>query len=213
MIYSSDILKLCNSPDSIIINHSILENNILKKDLSVIVDNFLTVSKEIDFSDFFHDYWLSTSLPLPASIVFLSSSIESIKKAWHKSQRSRSKGLFLPKNEYMGLIGDELPILKNKLKDYPKIFNKIEYAYQMGSFASFFDFFKEIEININEVERQALNKRHKYTHGSKITANDWILLILMTEICKTLINRITLKILNYNGHYKDLFSNRGIPLD
>ncbi|WP_042701850.1 hypothetical protein [Methanobrevibacter arboriphilus] len=213
-VITQDLIKLCELSDMPLVDYDYYrDGNKIEEDISFLVDSYLSKSEELDFSNFFQYYWLSFSLPHQAQIIILSSSLESMKKSWYDSMKSKTKGIYLPKNQYNSIVKDELVSLEEKLKDYPKIFSKIKYAYQMGSKDALLNFFDEIELKIGDLEKKSLEIRHKTAHGSKIKEEDFSEIYFFVIISKTLINRVILKILDYGGYYKDQFSFENKHID
>ena len=69
------------------------------------------------------------------------------------------------------------------------------------------NFFSDIDLKIGEIENKAINARHGFAHGSFIKSDkEFKKHINNSEAYKTLINRILLKLFDYEWKYIDYYS-------
>jgi hypothetical protein len=152
--------------------------------------------------------------PIGSNLPIFSSAIESLSKSWFKSKKSKTQGIYLPKNEFDKLLENDFKILEKRLKSQKygeRILNKIKSSFQMGANERIQFFFDEICLPIGDVENKALRSRNKMAHGHSLkTDKEQRNMIVMTSAYETFLHRIILKILGYPGTYIDR-SSKGFP--
>jgi hypothetical protein len=135
--------------------------------------------------------------------------------AWLTSKNSRTQGTYLPGKQYNRLLREELVSIRKKLntvENGKRIFNNIQYAYNISSGRARRDtFLREIGLEIGAVEEQAITARHGMAHGDATAEqeqdND---LRQARRAYITLFERVLLKLLGYRGTYIDR-STLGFP--
>lgn len=183
----------------------------LEKVISQIINNYI-LEKEIDLSHIINQLLISTTLPLEAEIIMIGATLDELTKRWFDSKKSESEGLILKKEEYYTLIDNELAIMKEKLKEYPEAYAKIENAYNYSGWKKVDLFLEELNIEIGKSEAKARYYRNIPAHGQEISTEKIIKMHYLTDIYRTLLNRIILKILNFNLYY-DLTSGRLLDIN
>lgn len=187
-----------------------------------LIPSYFALSDELNLQEVLDKYWLSQALPIEAEIIVMAASLESLLNAWYKSKKSKSKRIYLTEEEFHGIISIYLdPIEKDlgnmELKSFPdfknRILRKIKNSYQMSVNESYDFFFKEIGLNIGEIEKMAIKYRNKPVHGGKFNKKEYEKLKKMTNAYRTLVNRCILKILNYNLEYIDYFMALDRPIE
>lgn len=183
--------------------------------LKELVPRYLELNGELSLDKGLWGYWLSDRLPLGANLPVLATSIEIIKNAWFRSTGSRTGGVYLPKGDFDRLLGDEFAAIEAKLSGVEygdRILRRIHNSYNMGANESLEQFLDEIGLPVGEVERRAIRMRNLMAHGSSVVFDEteYERMIHDTLSYRTLFNRILLKILGYEGYYKDR-SVRGWP--
>jgi hypothetical protein len=176
--------------------------------LTELVPRYLELNGAFDFDNVLWGYWLFEETPLGANIPVLATSVEMLKRAWYKSTRSKSRGVYMPKKEFDELLGEELRAIEEKLRGVEygdRISRRIRNSFNLGANESMEFFLEELGLPIGPVERSAIKARNPMAHGSEDlldesrhqdTIND-------TLSYRTLFNRIVLKLLGYDGSYID----------
>lgn len=175
-----------------------------KSSLEKLLPVYLEKRKEYKLDLALNRYWTANYLPMGICLPIISSGLESIMNGWFKSQKSESKGAYLPKDEYEKVIEPLLEDLKETLDEnqfIDRIVNKIEKAYLMGANEKFEVFFGEIELPYGERERECIKKRNAFTHGSKGT--DDLEIYKNTNTFFILFTRVLLILLGYEEEYID----------
>jgi hypothetical protein len=152
-------------------------------------------------------YWVACNMPAGTGLPLLAAAVEKMMNGWFKSNRSKSRGVWMDKNEFDKLLRDEMSIIEKKLKHEKhgdKVMKNLQNAFQMGVTDRFRLFFDKIVLHIEENEWNAINARHGIAHG-RITdkQKEGEELIQHTDAYKTLIHKILLRLLEYSGSYID----------
>lgn len=155
--------------------------------------------------------WLSRRLPLGANLPVLSSGLDAMSSAWHKSTRSKTKGVFVPSAEFAALLSPTKAALEQAASGKPyaaRLLGKLQSLNQNGGTAKLLDFFGDIGVSISEAEKRALNARHAMAHGG--TSSDVAQLLRETALYENVYHRAMLTLLGHEGHYVD-YSVPGWP--
>ena len=131
----------------------------------------------------------------------LSTINEILMNAWYKSNGSKTKGIYMPKEEFDELLKDEFEAVEAKLEGVEygdRILRRMHNAYNMGVNERFDFFFKEIGLPVGEAERKAIGARNPMAHGSSKVFDERASQKMMKDTLsyRTLFNRILLKIMN-----------------
>jgi len=152
-------------------------------------------------------YWISRRMPIGTNLPILAAALESVMNGWFKYAKSKSKGVYMKKEEFESLLNMEIGVLKKRFENIPdgdKIFAKILQAYSYGITERYRVFFQEIGLSIDSDEWEAIKARHKFVHGQMIfDETDWKRVIQHVNTFETLLNRILLKLLGYSGTFID----------
>ena len=178
-----------------------------------LIPKYFALRDDLNLNEVLGKYWLSKAIPNEAEIIILAASLELLFNSWYKSKNSKSQRNFLSKKKFLEVFTEELDRIENKLDtlewqfpDFKKRFyNKLENSNQMGFNASIHFFFKEIGLNIGEIEKKAIQSRNDPVHGHILKTDEIDEIIKMTLAYRTLVNRTILKVLGYNGEYVDYY--------
>lgn len=175
--------------------------------ISQLLPEYCRLRRPLNLPEALWLYWIARDMPAGTDLPIFAAAVETIKKAWFKSERTASSGLYIGKEEFERLLSPEIEAIKSKFKDNPncdKIFSKIHRAYEMGVGEGFREFFKEINLTLEKHEWDAINARHVVAHGGlEFDETDWKKIIQYRWTYETLINKIMLKLLGYSGSYID----------
>lgn len=188
---------------------------LFEKVLSDLIPQYLNLCEELDLSAVLWRYWVSKNQPIGIGLPILHSGVEILAKAWAKSNMSKRKGIYLPKEDYEKLLGPEYEIIKNRLlfTEYGnRMVSKISRANEMSQNEMLHSFFDEICLPIGIHENNALRARNKMTHDTLSASNEREIMeaIRLTNAYKAFFHRIILKVLGYTGPYVD-YSTYGYP--
>ena len=142
----------------------------------------------------------------------ITTAIDLFQQAWFKSTSSISKGKYMKDNEYKNIINRYLLKLEedlSKIESKCAIINRIQKANEFSLSERSKTFFKEIGLKTCEVENTIMNERNKIIHGS-LKKKDYQKLMSIANGMYALLNRMILKILDYNSEYID-YSTYGFP--
>ncbi len=224
-IHLQDLCKANDIPpvDTIKDQLELTKNNIHKYNISVylkkLIPNYFALRDKLNLHDVLDKYWLSQAIPKESEIIILAACLESLIKSWFKSNKTKSKGVYISKKEFdnnlkrgLNLIKIELGEIEDLNQEFKdKIFKTIENSFQMAPGQRNKNFFKEIGLNIGIVEKEAIIYRNKPVHGDILVQNttteidEFAKMIRMTNAYRTLVNRAILKILDYDNNYVDYY--------
>jgi hypothetical protein len=152
-------------------------------------------------------YWVSRRMPIGTNLPILAAALESIMNGWHKSTKSKSRGVYMKKQAFESLLEEEIKELKIKLENKPggdKILASMLQAYCLGITERYRVFFEEIGLSIDANEWEAIKARHTSVHGHMIfDKTNWRLIAQHVNTFETLLHKVLLKILGYSGTYID----------
>lgn len=152
--------------------------------------------------------WLGNEASLGINLTIYSAGLDMLASAWFKSTKSKSKGVYLPKDEFEARLDEVFQLASEKLdgveyKD--RILRRISGSFQTGISERTEWFFDEIGLPIDKAERAALKARNASAHGadSGATNDEFDTLIHHRAAMSVLFARTVLKILGYTGLYID----------
>ena len=182
--------------------------------LSPLVKKYLELRKPLQLDEVLWRYWIGSELPLGSNIPIMANGIEILIKYWFKSQKSKSKGVYLTKDEFDTITQEKFEIIEATLADTPykeKIMNKLKDCYKMSLTDQLKFFFEEVGLPLGKTEQEAIRCRHKMIHSSvNMGATEIQEIIRLSFAYRCLIHRTVLKILDYTGTYVD-YSMIGFP--
>lgn len=184
--------------------------NTIEEILNQVVRRYLELRNVLNLNEALWRYWIANDLPIGVNLPILHAGVEILANAWFGSDKSKTRGVYLPKKEFDKLIKEGMQIIIPKLKTQKygdRMINKMSNAYNMTSNERIPTFFEEIGLNIGEVENEALKGRNRMAHGSSSQLDKELYL---TRSYQTLFHRILLKILGYTGNHID-YSTEGWP--
>lgn len=182
--------------------------------LPPLVKKYLELREPLKLDEVLWRYWIGSELPLGSNIPIMANGIEILIKYWFKSQKSKSKGIYLSKGEFETITKEEFDKIESKLADLPfreKIMNKLKDCYKMSLTDQLRFFFEEIGLPLGETEQKAIRCRHKMIHSSvNMGPSEIQEIIRLSFAYRCLVHRTVLKILGYTGPYVD-YSMTGFP--
>ena len=183
--------------------------------LTRFVSHYLASHEELNLNDALWYYWLSEQLPLDAGLPMLATGVETLKKGWYASKKSKSRGVYMPKKVFDKLLEDELTAAREKLREVEygdRIARRMSGAYNFGSNEGVQFFFEELGLPTGEAESSAMRARNSMVHGSSalLDTAKHQKMVDDTLAYRTLFNRVLLRMLGYEGNYID-YSARDWP--
>lgn len=184
--------------------------------LSNLVPVYLEKRAEYNLRDVLWKYWIAEELPIGTNLPIMSSGLETLAEAYISANNLIKNYAKAERKVYKELVSDELKSLKSKLKDYDfnkRVVDKLENPFNVGvgeKIKLFFSFLK-FDFDSNSIENQAIRARNAMTHGPfENNETEIRKYIKLSHAYKSLFNRSLLRVLGYDGTYKD-YSSLGHP--
>ncbi len=212
--WGDNVISLCQAPAFPPIQFPVYTNE-FETVLQNLVPRYLEAREDLNLDEALMRYRIGSALPVGADIPIIASGMEILANAWFKSERSKSKGTYLPKKEFSALVEEEFASIAGKLRENPykdRLLGKILSANNRGSGEKMESFFEDLGLNIGALEKEAIKARNKMIHSRVATSGQEQLedLIRLSFAYRTLFHRVTLKILGYAGKYID-YATEGLP--
>lgn len=184
----------------------------IERVLTSIIPKYLKLKSSYQLNNVLWKYWIADELAIGTNLPILSSALEGLVDNYIKVNNLNKRKTKKEKGEYQELITDSILDLETKLQDYDfskKIIDKIKNPFNLGIGEKLNIFFDNINIDINNesIENEALKARNKMAHSNIGSSyEECIKYIKLSKAYKTFVNRIILKILDYNGSYIDYYN-------
>jgi len=204
----NDSRSLCSKPDNAPIRvNKVSSGGKAENLISQLLPSYFELRDPLHLKVALLLYWVACDMPAGTGLPLLAAAVEKMMNGWFKSNRSKSRGVWMDKNEFDKLLRDEMCILEKKLKPEEhgdKVMKNLQNAFQMGVTDRFRLFFDKIGLHIEENEWNAINARHDIAHG-RITGKqkEGEEIIQHTDTYTTLIHKILLRLLGYSESYID----------
>lgn len=209
--YLIDIKHVCNDYDYLPIDYTNSQKDKyqIEKDIALLIDEY--INSDIDYHNVFNYLRNSILLPPESEIVLLGGALDYLITQLRKKYNINDE--YLSEREFIELIGNELTKINEKLSDYPKLLNNLNTSYKKKGTSNFDEVFNELDLEIGEIEDNAIRYRHIPAHGQKMKQKTKDKFPILVAVYRTLLNRCILKSLNYNNDYFDAVSQCNRPLN
>ncbi|MFC7677512.1 hypothetical protein [Paenibacillus sp. GCM10028914] len=175
--------------------------------LSELVPKYLEYREELNLKNALWSFWISDDVPVGTNIPIIANALEILKKGWFKSNKSKTKGVYLPKSQFDQLLNESFEEIERKLSglEYAdRMLRRMKGSFNMGVNESLDFFFDEIGLPIGDVDKKAIAARNAMIHDKHGTSEEALdLIIFYSKVYKTLFHRVFLKLLSYDGSYID----------
>lgn len=177
---------------------------------SEIINSYLDC--DLDLSQIMDNLLISMCVPTEAEIIIIGGCLDELSKKWFKSDRSPSNGKRIEVKKYNSLISKELSIIEEKLEKYPEIYSNIKNSYKLSGRKKVDLFLDELEIDIGDSEDKARTYRNIPAHGQDMSDKTRFKFVYVTDIYRSFLNRIILKLLGFHSYF-DLTSGNMRNID
>lgn len=192
------------------------DRDILELQVNRLLPNFIKLYEKISLSDCLWSLWIGSELPVGSNLPIIASGFEVLINSYLETNNLIKKYTKTEKRDYQNVIRKELESLQEKLSSYdfaPFVLNKIKNPYNLGIGEKFKVFFNSIALDFdkNSIENKALKARNLMTHGTLSFETEEKIreTAKISDAYITLVNRVILKLLDYNWYYID-YSKEGI---
>ena len=115
----------------------------------------------------------------------------------HKIQNTR----IIEKSKYKQLIKDIRPLFLETFGEHAQIIDNFNQLNRRSINKGRELFFEEINLEIGDIEKNAIYSRNDPVHGNDIDHDTFSDLMVYAEIYRIILNRVILTLLDYNGDY------------
>lgn len=196
-----DIKNICESSDNFPIPIYDYSRDSSESIMTNMINSFISKKETLDFTSMFINYWSSTFLPSESRIILLAASLESLMNKWFDSINSKRSTVIIEKSKYKQLIKDIRPVFLETFEWHTQIINNFNQLNRLSINKSIELFFEEINLDMGDIEKNALYSRNDPVHGNDIDHDTFSDLMIYVEIYRIILNRVILKLLDYNGDY------------
>jgi hypothetical protein len=209
-----DLAKsFCKKSDSPPITiHSIPPSGRAEEVISQLLPKYYELREQLRLKEALMNLWVSREMPIGPNIPILAASLESIIKGWFKSRTSKSQGCYMDQASFEILVKSEIDAIQKELDSHfktdgdktKKIINTMLGSNSFGPTERYRNFFKEVGLELTQLEEDAIKERHKFIHGDAIfDKENWRQVSQRGRTIETLLNKVILKLLSYSGEYID----------
>lgn len=196
-----DIKNICESSDNFPIPIYDYSRDLSESIISNMINSFISKKETLDFTSMFINYWSSTFLPSESKIILLAASLESLMNKWFDSQNSKQNTRIIEKSKYKQLIKDIRPLFLETFGEHAQIIDNFNQLNRRSINKGRELFFEEINLEIGDIEKNAIYSRNDPVHGNDIDHDTFSDLMVYAEIYRIILNRVILTLLDYNGDY------------
>jgi hypothetical protein len=207
--WGDNAVALCGTPDrSPLPLGPLRESRQLEPVLEQLVPAFLSMRDKLDLTSAIWQYWLAREATADVGLMIISAAVNGLATRWLQSSRSKTQGIYLPKDEFSALTRGEFTAIREKLAHIPGrdfIMRTLESAFEIRGVVLKRDtFLSEIDLPIGSVEREAFKARNAPAHGTGAgTREEQRKMIRAVDAYICTFERIVLKLLDYAGEYID----------
>ena len=134
-------------------------------------------------------------------------------KGWYESSGSKSKGVYMPASDFRKLTQDGIELIRGRLGQHEyadRIVRRLGGCFTFGVAEKFDNFFAELGLPVSKAEKDAIQSRNRVVHGGGLDESMWDDYVEKRKTYQTLLNRVILKLLGYEGLYID-YGTVGFP--
>ncbi len=213
--YNYDIKFLCSNGAKAPIKDEYADLNHYVDAIQQGIDRFDFLYKTYDLESFLSAYWYSKNVARPFDLVILGSALERLVNEWYSEEKNNHDTVLIEKKDFSKRIRPVKELIEKIFEDtgyVERMKRSVDSINIMSTSEKFQRFFEEIGLPIGGAEKKALKARNCPAHGSYRNNNEKEVKEMqnMSKVYECLINRIVLKLLDYNGNYVD-YGTIGYP--
>lgn len=182
-----DIKNICESSDNFPIPIYDYSRDSSESIMTNMINSFISKKETLDFTSMFINYWSSTFLPSESRIILLAASLESLMNKWFDSINSKRSTVIIEKSKYKQLIKDIRPVFLETFEGHTQIINNFNQLNILSINKSIELFFEEINLEMGDIEKNALYSRNDPVHGNDIDHDTFSDLMIYVEIYRIIL--------------------------
>jgi hypothetical protein len=192
----------------------------LESVMALLVPAYLSLRPNLGLKSALWQYWLARETTADAGLTRISAAVDGLATRWLKSARAKTRGVYLPKEEYDSLTHSDFATIRQKLAlvaDRDSIIRILEGAFDIRGVAEKrTQFLRELGLQIGATELAAFKARHAPAPGTgPVSREAFRGTIRAIDAYRCTFERILLKLLGYVGDYIDYTAEGHLatPLD
>ena len=215
--WGTDVQGPCGSPDRWILpfHRTNLGSVNVEEVMATLLPRYLENRETLRLDDVLWRMWLGTESPAGLDIPIYASGAEMLRAAWFEATKSKSKGKYMSKRDFDELLAEEMKAVAKRLEGVAfgdRMLRRMQGAFQTSGNERVEWFFEEIGLRLGTAEKLALKARNQAVHpATEQSAEERVQYIRTAHVYRTLLVRTILKVLAWNGPYKD-YGILGHPL-
>ncbi len=207
--WGDNVVALCDTPDLPPVKLDPWTGRLrLEMVLAQLVPPYLALRDDFGLKDALWHYWLSRESPPGIDLTIISAALDRVSDKWLKSNKSKARGVYLPKKEFDALTTEEFARIEAKLthvEGQEFVMGTLRKAFEIrGVVVKRNTFLDEIKLPVGPVEEAAFRARGGAAHGGgAVSEEEHRNMIRHGDAYRTAFARVVLKILGYSGSYVD----------
>jgi hypothetical protein len=186
------------------------ENDIDENKISNLVNLYLDAQTGMNLSEVMWRIWIARAMPLGQQLVSYAAALETLMGSWFSKPENESRTVYVAKAAFKDKTGDFLAELRkatfrteDETADWKKIISQLESANRLSIADRFKHFMSSLQLQVGEVEMELWAARNLFAHGNDIRDIDAKRLVVLRRCYEALLNRCILRIIGFNGVYRD----------
>lgn len=206
--WGHDAQAMCQAPDEPLFK---CDYKSIESSLNKFLTKYLRICDEFDLSGVAWTIWIARRTAIGPDLALYAMALERLMSSWFRNSRSKSKGTYMPKEQFDALLGDDLARAGARLigTTYAdRVLRRLSSAFQMGVNERFQVFFEEIGLKYSVGELEVIKSRNRPAHGGSI--GNPLDALRLSRSYRVLLTRVMLMIIGHEGTYTD-YSVLGFP--
>ncbi len=185
------------------------DSAVLSKQIELFIENY----EAFNLETVVWNLWFGRSMPQGLNLAGYSASLEALSKAWFDSGNFKGEKNYVDPKKYKELVEPILVQIRAFAKT-DSAWSKVEYkvidANILSAHQKIWALFRDLNLQVAQIEKDVLGSRHKLAHGSNISETDYNFVIKAARAYEVIINRCVLSAIKASGSYID-YSTHGFP--
>jgi hypothetical protein len=174
--------------------------------ISKIAERYHSHCASLNLTEAMRYLWTARVLPFGPNLVFYTGCIEALARNWMNRPETQGHKTYVSQELFDGVAGARLEEIEKATRgdtSWQPVLHRLRQANRRGIADTVRALLEKNGLRTGEVEREALNARHRFAHGGQGRGDDDLFLFPVVFALESLINRIVLRLIGYDGPYVD----------